>query len=195
MFKTSTPWSNLLSTESKYNISVNPLQLKSSIFALLLLAVTPFILSSFYFFHWITASFVFAAGVYLLILFAVEQRSGVLERNCFLLAQGFAFTLNDKGSCVFDLDITLDNRRCSEEASILYQGLLLPCSRISFIGCWLTIAFKKPSNHKVKTYNKYTDNEKTHIKHYFIARGRLSEQDFSRLSRTILYVSSNPEVM
>ena len=157
-----TPWCNLFSSESKYNINVNKSCYKlfitaGSAVALILLAVIFFT----YAYHF---ALTVAVVTFLLLGFLLNKQRA-------LQAIVSTFELNRNGLCSFD-------------GNHYYQ--LQDNSRFSFLGCWLVL---QPIITANSIRNSKINNRK---KRCFIYRVSLSKQDFSRISNIIAQLSHSP---
>lgn len=107
--KNLTPWCNLFSIESKYNILIGPSRYKKLFFGAVLYASTILVLSVFEQVY---------IEVYLVYFYLLGPRTFLSP----LFVHNQYFSINNMGLCVFDNNNELQ---------------LHPSSRVSFLGCWL----------------------------------------------------------
>ncbi|MCW8833731.1 MAG: hypothetical protein OQK09_04810 [Colwellia sp.] len=151
----STPWCNLFSTASKFNIQVN--ESRNKLLVIYGLTVFFLLLLVLYFSYAYFLALV-VATLTLLVLGVLysQQRTKHRQKDAKCLYQ---FELNQQGLCLFN-------------GNEYYQ--LHASSRFSFFGCWLMLL---PT-----TENKCSGDK---AKQLFIFRDSLTEQDFSRLSQVL----------
>ena len=150
-----TPWCNLYSSASKYNIYVTKSRYKALLNAGCI--VTSIVLLLLFFTYAYHLALVVASITFLLLSVLLVKQSPehiILSR----------FELDSQGLCTFD-------------GNKYYQ--MQVDSRYSFLGCWLIL---QPVTAVSTMANTSNDNSK---KVCFIYRDSLSNQDFSRLSNVI----------
>lgn len=171
----STPWCNLYSTESKYDICVKQSRYRNLLW-----------LSSCLFFNLLLISYVTYAYQFVLVIagltitlmsvFIARKKNGQLTK--------LQFTVDEYSICSFEypLENKAENTVVSN-VSRKEQFQLLASSRYSFFGCWLHMA---PFSHlSSSALLSYAINKKPKNKWLFIYRDSLSTKEFSRLSQVI----------
>lgn len=175
-----TPWCNLFSTASKYNIGVKKSRYKvllytGSAVAFILLSLTFFT----YAYHLALAIAVIGLVILGLLLPNKSAQAVICSNVNVLNIAVSSFELNSQGICSFD-------------GNNYYQ--LQASSRFSFLGCWLVLqqlTAQPLTAQPITTVNSMfnakssinkSNNTKTRV---FIYRDSLSNQDFSRLSTVI----------
>ena len=150
-----TPWCNLFSTASKYNICVKKSRYKALLYTGSAVASILLLLIFFtYAYH-----LALAVAVMTFLLLGIS-----LTRKSFQYDTVSRFELNSQGLCSF-------------EGNDHYQ--LQDNSRFGFLGCWLVL---QPMTTVNSMLNVKNNNAKTS---FFIYRDSLSKQDFSRISKVI----------
>ncbi len=170
-----TPWCNLFSSESKYNICVKKSRYKvllytGSVIAFILLLLLFFTYS--YHLALVVAVLTFLVLGFLLAKQRVEHV--VVSK----------FEINRQGLCSFNSSSFDD---FSFYGNKYYQ--LQASSRFSFLGCWLALQplAAQPISAVNTMCNTKNNNKKRML---FIYRDSLSNQDFSRLSNVISQLNS-----
>lgn len=163
-----TPWCNLFSTASKYNITVKKSRYKQVLyvtFGVTLMAL--FIIFFTHYYHFMLSVLVLFVLMLGILLTSKKDQKVVLQ-----------FLLHKEGLCSF-----LD----SSEGIEHYQ--LLKGSQYSFLGCWLLL---QPTSQisELNSKNSYVTPNPT--KRVFIYRDSVSELDFSRLSNVISQLNYHP---
>jgi len=142
-----TPWCNLFSIALKYNIHVKKSCYKLVIITGGLLLLTILLIISF--------SYAYHLALALAAISFIVASVVVSQANTEQAELAYGFEINQHGICSFD----------GQE-----HFQLLSSSRLSFVGCWLTM-------------NSLSALQPTaNLKQVFIFRDSLSAQDFSRLS-------------
>ena len=175
--KSSTPWCNLFSIASKYNICIKQSRYRNFLLAGsgvsfgLLLAVY---LTYAYHLIWIIA----VVTATLISLFIAKKREPKLV--------SYQMELNENGICSFEY--TQQNTDIKMLAS-KEQFQLLPSSRFSFFGCWLHMS-PLPTQHSpellINSVNKSDKKE-----WLFIYRDSLTSQGFTQLTHVIRAVGKS----
>jgi hypothetical protein len=167
----STPWFNLYSTASKYNICV-----KQSRYRYLLW------LSGYLFINLLLISYVTYAYQFVLVVvvLTITLISIFIANKRVRQLTSIQFTVDEFSICSFEYrrEKTVLSAIAEKE-----QFQLLASSRYSFLGCWLHMA--PLSNLSSSALLSYAINKKRKNKWFFIYRDSLSAQDFSRLSQAI----------
>jgi hypothetical protein len=171
----STPWCNLYSTASKYNICVKQSQYRNL-----------FWLSACLFFNLLLISYATYAYQLVLVIavLTIVLMSIIIAKKKNGQLTSLQFTLDEYSVCSFEdaPDNKAENIVVSH-VSRKEQFQLLASSRYSFFGCWLHMA---PFSHlSSSALLSYAINKKPKNKWLFIYRDSLSTQDFSRLSQAI----------
>lgn len=169
--KSSTPWCNLFSTASKYNICVKQSRYRNLLLAgsgvgfSLLLAVYLT-----YSYHLILIITVVTAT--LISLFMAKNHEPKLV--------SYQIELNENGICSFEYthENMLNKTLASRE-----QFQLLPSSRFSFFGCWLHMSPLPTSHSPELLISSVTKSDKKEW--LFIYRDSLTSQGFTQLSHVI----------
>ncbi len=147
-----TPWCNLFSTASKYSIQVKKSHYKPLvIFGSLVLFFLLLLLYFSYAYHLALVIAIFTLIVLGVLIAQQSAKQAKVE---------YQFELSQQGGCSFD-------------GEVYYQ--LQTSSRLSFLGCWLTLVPVTAKSTLVVSKRKQL----------FIYRDSLCEQDFSRLSRVL----------
>lgn len=167
----STPWFNLYSTASKYNICV-----KESLYRHLLW------FSGCLFFNLLLISYVTYAYQFVLVIvvLTITLISIFIANKRVRQLTFIQFTVDEFSICSFEY------RREKTVVSAIAekkQFQLLASSRYSFFGCWLQMS--PLSNLSSSALLSYAINKKPKNKWLFIYRDSLSAQDFSRLTQVI----------
>lgn len=168
--KSLTPWCNLYSTASKYNLCIKEsryryiLLFSSAIFIGLLLI------------SYATYAYHLVLAVAVLTLTVV---SFLIATNKPVQLTKLQVTLDEDG--IFSI-VNNYNKTTGNSLQVKEQFQLLVNSRYSFFGCWL---YMSPL--------PITINKKTPIKYLFIYRDSLSAEDFSRLSQVIRKLKDTTE--
>ncbi len=167
----STPWCNLYSTASKYDICVKQSRYRNLLW-----------LSGCLFFNLLLISYITYAYQFLLVIvvLTITFMSILIAKKSNGQLTSLQFTLDDYGVCSFEypLENTVISNVGRKE-----QFQLLASSRYSFFGCWLHMA--PFSNLSSSALLSYAINKQSKNKWLFIYRDSLSTQDFSRLSQVI----------
>lgn len=150
-----TPWCNLFSTESKYNICVGKSRYKVILYTGSTVALILLLLIFFTYAYHIALAVAVLTFLLLGVLPTKQSSKHVTVSQ---------FELNSQGLCSFD-----GNKHYQLQAS----------SRFSFLGGWLIL---QPVTTVHAMFNVSNNKSKTMI---FIYRDSLSKQDFSRLSNVI----------
>jgi len=160
-----TPWCNLFSTASKYNICVKKSRYRALLYAGSALA---FVLLPLVFF-----TYAYHLALAMTVIFFVLLGLLLVDRRSSSVIVSM-FELDSHGLCSFD--------------GIEYYQLQAS-SRFSFLGCWLTLQpmTAQPITAVGSMFNAKNNNSKTR---FFIYRDSLSQQDFSRISRVITQLNS-----
>ena len=171
----STPWCNLYSTASKYNICVKQSQYRNLLW-----------LSACLFFNLLLISYVTYAYQFVLVIavLAITLMSILIAKKGNGQLTNVQFTVDEYSICSFEcpLDNKAENTVVSN-VSRKEEFQLLASSRYSFWGCWLHM--ESLSNLSSSAFLSYAINKKSKNKWLFIYRDSLSTQDFSRLSQAI----------
>lgn len=163
-----TPWCNLFSTASKYNITVKESKYKLMLYVSCAITLLALLMISFtHYYHFMLSIWVvlvFILGIWL----ASKKDQKIVLR----------FLLHKEGLCSF-----LDSTEGIEH----YQ--LLKGSQYSFLGCWLLLqpTSQLSNSNIIKQYINSCPKKRV-----FIYRDSVSEQDFSRLSNVISQLNYHP---
>jgi len=150
-----TPWCNLYSTASKYNLTLRASRYQQALYAFLAFSVCLILLISFTY-HYLIALFCTTFAIITFSVYLSFENNNKVIGNILLAADGA---------------IQID-------ASLLdYQ--LMPTSRSSFFGCWLELTPKVTPMTSPQQINN------THPKRIFLFRDAFSQQDYARLTRVI----------
>jgi hypothetical protein len=167
----STPWFNLYSTASKYNICVKQSRYRDLLWLSVYLFINLLLIS------YVTYAYQF---VLVVVVLTITLISIFIANKRVRQLTSIQFTVDEFSICSFEYrrEKTVLSAIAEKE-----QFQLLASSRYSFLGCWLHMA--PLSNLSSSALLSYAINKKRKNKWFFIYRDSLSAQDFSRLSQAI----------
>ncbi|MDP7592528.1 MAG: hypothetical protein QF552_07485 [Litorilituus sp.] len=158
-----TPWCNLFSIASKFNVKVYKSYYKPLIYIAISQLIVSLLLLYFSYAYQLALVHAVITTLLLGILYSAQKHNRpVLVKDKSLL---YHFEITNQGVCTFD-----GNKHYQLQGS----------SRLSFFGCWLFFLRSSP----IKSLNVCQH------KHLFIFKDSLTEQDFSRLSAVLAYINA-----
>ena len=150
-----TPWCNLFSTASKYNITVNKPHYKVIVYLGVVLILALLLLTFFTYAYHLALTVAVVSTILLGFLLTKQSRQQVIIST---------FELTEQGQCLF-------------KDGSNYQLHL--SSRCSFLGCWLVLQPLVTAG--IFPVVKINNGKEL----FFIYRDSLSKQDFSRIANVI----------
>ena len=154
-----TPWCNLFSSESKYNVNV--INSRYSVIFYTGVIVALVLIPLLYFTYAYHLAIIVVVIVFILFgLYLSQPRTQVIISR---------FELESSGHCIFE-----DNT----------QFQLQKNSRFSFLGCWLSLKPIANNNFSINVQPLQSKKMITN-KHLFLFRDSINQQDFSRLAKVI----------